>query len=132
MLEWIKALGAMWTEQMYFAHDKDMNFGQLEAYCFEVNCVTSSNLYVETLIAHVTVLVIEFSRWLGLKEVRRVVIWYIGTDVPIKVEEPSALSDLWRQNEKAALQKPGRELLPLADPASTLILDLTAFKTVGK
>ena len=111
MLEWIKALGAMWTEQMYFAHDKDMNFGQLEAYCFEVNCVTSSNLYVETLIAHVTVLVI---------------------DVPIKVEEPSALSDLWRQSEKAALQKPGRELLPLADPASTLILDLTAFKTVGK
>ena len=52
----------MWTEQLYFAHDKDMNLGQLEAYCFEVNCVTSSNLYVETLIAHVTVLVIEFSR----------------------------------------------------------------------
>ena len=52
----------MWTEQMYFAHDKDMNLGQLEAYCFEVNCVTSANLYVETLIAHATVLVIEFSR----------------------------------------------------------------------
>lgn len=69
---------------------------------------------------------------LGLKEVKRVVIWYIGTDVPIKVAEPSALSDLWQQSEKAAPHKPGRERLPLADPASTFILDLTASKTVGK
>ena len=47
---------------MYFAHDKDMNFGQLEAYCFELNCVTSPNLYIETLIIHVTVLEIGFPR----------------------------------------------------------------------
>ena len=128
MLEWVnKAFGAVGTEWMYFAHDKDMNLEQLEAYCLELNCVPSPILYVETLIPHVTVLEIEpLRRWLRLNEV-----WYIGTGVPIKEEETSdslSLSDMWGQSEKVALCKLGRE----PSPVRTLILDFPASSTVRK
>ena len=41
MLEWVKTLGAVGMEWMYFACEKDMNFGQPRTVCYGLNCVLS-------------------------------------------------------------------------------------------
>ena len=49
MLEWVKTSEDGGMEWLYFACEKDMNFGREEANCYTLSCISPPRLYIEVL-----------------------------------------------------------------------------------